>query len=233
MTLKTDLAIELNQLEFRWPNDHRFALSIDHLAINKGEQLFLQGPSGCGKSTLLGLLTGMHRPTQGQVRLLNVELTKLNESQRDQFRANHIGYIYQQFNLIPYLSLVDNVVLPCRFSPQRTARCLPSPVVQAQQLLTDLGLDSALWDKPAHRLSIGQQQRVAAARALIGAPEIIIADEPTSALDHDHRQRFIDLLLRHTRAQGSTVVFVSHDPTLADYFDRKVQLTELNRVLQP
>ncbi|HSM23175.1 MAG TPA: ATP-binding cassette domain-containing protein, partial [Rubrivivax sp.] len=146
---------------------------------------------------------------------------------RDAFRADHVGYVFQQFNLLPYLSVLDNVRLPCRFSRRRAAR---APADAAEHLLARVGLAEALWRRPAAQLSVGQQQRVAAARALIGAPELVIADEPTSALDTDLREAFMDLLLEACAGAGSTLVFVSHDDRLAARFDRRLELPAINRV---
>ncbi|MES1162446.1 MAG: ATP-binding cassette domain-containing protein, partial [Rhizobacter sp.] len=148
------------------------------------------------------------------------------------FRADHVGYIFQQFNLLPYLSVIDNVLLPCRFSALRAQRA-GVPHRAAESLLARVGLAQALWSRPAAQLSVGQQQRVAAARALIGTPELVIADEPTSALDAPLRDGFMDLLLGECRAAGSTLVFVSHDERLAARFDRRLSLPEINRAATP
>ncbi|MGL4379884.1 MAG: ABC transporter ATP-binding protein [Vibrio sp.] len=221
--------IELNNVLFRWPNAHSATLDIAQLQVAQGEHLFIKGPSGCGKSTLLSLLTGINTATQGTVALLGRDLSTLSASQRDRFRADYIGYIFQQFNLLPYLSVLDNVCLPCHFSARRKPQAGSTLQQQAQSLLTRLHLPSALLNKKVTELSIGQQQRVAAARALIGEPPLIIADEPTSALDHDNRQAFISLLREEAERVGSTLVFVSHDPTLEKLFERSIHLPSLNR----
>jgi putative ABC transport system ATP-binding protein len=135
-----------------------------------------------------------------------------------------MGVIFQQFNLVPYLNPLDNVLLPCRLSPKRRSRAQPSPEEQAKSLLNALGIADEHWRRPVTRLSVGQQQRVAAARALIGTPELILADEPTSALDTDNRDRFIELLLQLAAKQQSSVVFVSHDQSLAGRFDHRIAL---------
>jgi putative ABC transport system ATP-binding protein len=148
--------------------------------------------------------------------------------------VDRIGFIFQMFNLLPYLSVRDNVALPCRFSARRRARALTEATdirTEAERLLGHLGLsDRDLLDRRVTELSIGQQQRVAAARALIGRPELVIADEPTSSLDTDARGDFLALLMRECTAAGSAIVFVSHDRSLAARFDRQVELTELNRL---
>jgi putative ABC transport system ATP-binding protein len=130
-----------------------------------------------------------------------------------------VGVVFQQFNLLPYLTVLDNVLLPCRFSALRASRCVGGPAAAAQALLQRSGLPAALWPRRADALSVGQQQRVAAARALIGGPELVIADEPTSALDAALRDDFMALLMDACAAAGSTLIFVSHDERLAARFD--------------
>ncbi|MDE1233808.1 ABC transporter ATP-binding protein [Vibrio aestuarianus] len=221
--------IELNDVEFCWPNSPQSALNIKQLSVKRGEHLFIKGPSGCGKSTLLSLLTGINQAQHGRVSILGTDLSALTSRQRDKFRADHIGYIFQQFNLLPYLSVIENVILPCQFSAIRKQQVEGDMAEKAKQLLTRLHLTESLFTKPVIELSIGQQQRVAAARALIGEPQLIIADEPTSALDHDNRLAFIELLLEEANHAGSTLVFVSHDPTLESLFNRSIHLPQLNQ----
>jgi len=227
MTATAD-AVRIESLRYRWPGQTQDCLDIPHLAVAMGEAVFLHGPSGSGKSTLLNLLAGVLTPSSGHVRVLDQPLTELSGAARDRFRADHIGLIFQQFNLIPYLSVLDNVLLACRFSPRRRQRAEPARATAAR-LLDHLDLDASIWSRPATALSVGQQQRVAAARALIGRPELVIADEPTSALDAERQQAFIDLLLSECRAAGAALVFVSHDRRLADHFGRELALTELSR----
>jgi putative ABC transport system ATP-binding protein len=224
--------IELRDVRYAWPGTATDCLAIDALSVATGRTLFLHGPSGGGKSTLLGLLAGVLLPRSGSVSLLGQRWSDLSGARRDAFRADHVGYIFQQFNLLPYLSVLDNVLLPCRFSALRRERATHdagTPAASAQQLLQRVGLAPALWARPAAQLSVGQQQRVAAARALIGRPEVLIADEPTSALDADRREGFMALLLEACRATGSTLVFVSHDERLAARFDERLSLSTVNR----
>ncbi|MEZ9763669.1 ABC transporter ATP-binding protein [Vibrio splendidus] len=228
----SSLVVKLENISFRWKPELSPTLEIPSLHIQTQEHLFIKGPSGCGKSTLLGLLTGINQTDQGEVSILGQDLTQLTPRQRDKFRADHIGYIFQQFNLLPYLSVIDNVTLPCQFSTirkQQVTESQNSLQATAQDLLLRLKLPQALMDKPVTELSIGQQQRVAAARALIGQPKIIIADEPTSALDHDNREAFIELLLEQANQAGSTLIFVSHDPTLEKLFTRTIDLKTVNQ----
>lgn len=222
------LALALSGLRYRWPGAAAELLHIDALQLAPGAAVFLRGPSGCGKSTLLSLAAGVLPAQAGQVRLLGQDWAALRPGARDRFRADHLGYIFQQFNLLPYLSVLDNVRLPLRFSARRAAR---SQGDAAEQLLARSGLARTLWARPAGHLSVGQQQRVAAARALIGAPELVIADEPTSALDEDLRQAFMALLLQSCRDAGSALLFVSHDLRLAEPFDRVLNLPDINRAL--
>ncbi|ODP98328.1 methionine ABC transporter ATP-binding protein [Salinivibrio sp. SS3] len=223
--------ITIEQLRFTWPDQSQPILDIDSFAVGEGEHVFLKGPSGSGKSTLLSLIAGIHTPQSGVLTVNHQALTALNDRQRDQFRANHIGYIFQQFNLLPYLSVLDNVTVPLRFSHARRQALHHSPHQEAGTLLDRLGLPASCYHQPVTALSIGQQQRVAAARALIGAPALIIADEPTSALDADTRNTFIRLLQDRCREANSSLLFVSHDSQLAPLFDRDVSLPALNRAI--
>jgi putative ABC transport system ATP-binding protein len=227
--------IELDALRYRWPGAAQDCLAIDALRVDAGRTLFLHGPSGGGKSTLLGLLAGVLLPREGKVSLLGTPWASLSGARRDAFRADHVGYIFQQFNLLPYLSVLDNVLLPCRFSGLRRQRAMAaagSPQAAAAALLQRVGLNQGLWARAASQLSVGQQQRVAAARALIGQPELVIADEPTSALDSALRDSFMALLLQQCRDAGSTLVFVSHDERLAELFDCSVSLPQINQAAQ-
>jgi len=223
--------LELHQLGFAWPGQAEL-LDIPSFALERNQSLFLKGPSGSGKTTLLGLIGGVQKAQRGTVHLLGTDLAALSAGARDRFRVDHTGYIFQQFNLLPFLSVAENVGLPCHFSKTRAerARQRHGSVAQASaRLLQHLGLPENLLDRRAEALSIGQQQRVAAARALIGQPELVIADEPTSALDADSREAFLHLLFTECREAGSSLLFVSHDQSLAPLFDRSLSLVDLNR----
>lgn len=220
--------IEVSHLTFSWPKQTENLLDIPSLRIEKGEKVFLKGPSGSGKSSLLSLLTGITQPTSGEITLLKEPFSSLKPAQRDKFRADHIGYIFQMFNLLPYLSVIDNVLLPCRFSSLRKIQLNGEMEQEAKRLLTQLHLPHECLEQPISELSIGQQQRVAAARALIGQPELLIADEPTSALDHDNREAFIQLLMAECEKADTTLLFVSHDETLEGLFDRSIALNDIN-----
>ena len=226
-------AVRLEGARFAWDSAEADLIDIHHLEVSRGERLFLSGPSGSGKSTLLSLLGGVVTPRAGRVEVLGTELSKLSARERDRFRADHVGIVFQMFNLVPYLSMIDNVTLPCLFSPRRRERAEArsgSIDHEARRLLADLELDRpALLARAVTDLSIGQQQRVAVARALIGFPEIVIADEPTSALDEGTREAFLALLFAECEAEAATLIFVSHDARLGARFDRRMALSDLNR----
>ena len=230
----TEAVLELKDLCFRWPNQNWATIDLPELKIDQGERIFLQGPSGSGKSTLLSLVGGILVAESGSLRVLGEELKSLSRARRDAFRVTHLGFIFQLFNLLPYLSLEENVLLSLRFSKKRAQRAGCNQVErleEAQRLLTALGLSEPLTEgRPVVELSVGQQQRVAAARALIGRPELVIADEPTSALDSDLREVFLNLLFAECNKAGSALLFVSHDSELSRFFGRSLSLPQINRV---
>ena len=220
-------AVLLRDVRFAYRTG-REVLHVPALAVADGERVFVYGPSGSGKTTLLGLLAGVLRATSGEVRVLGRDLGAMSGGARDAFRAEHVGYVFQQFNLIPYLSVRENVTLPARLSARRRARLDGETADAAAERIAGRLEIRELLDEPVTRLSVGQQQRVAAARALLGHPELVIADEPTSALDADRRTAFLELLFASCRDVGSTLVFVSHDRALEPMFDRGLDLTRLN-----
>jgi putative ABC transport system ATP-binding protein len=202
-------------------------VNISELIVSAGDHWLLEGPSGSGKSTLLQLLGGVLLPQRGRIELLGRNWSDLSAPQRDRRRADSVGFVFQQFNLVPYLSALENVLLPCRFSePRRLAAEKAGPLAdEARRLLDALGLGLAgLGRREAGRLSVGQQQRVAAARALIGRPALVLADEPTSALDADNRNAFLELLFAEACNTGSALIVVSHDATLRPHFGRHLKL---------
>ena len=222
-------AIDLQGIQFSWRGQEQL-LDVERFTVERGERVFLKGPSGSGKSTLLGLIGGVLTPGAGTVSLIGTSLNGLGASGRDRFRGEHLGFIFQMFNLIPYLSVRQNVLLPLQFSPARRQRLTDvAPGAEALRLLSALGLTGeSLLERPVTQLSIGQQQRVAAARALIGRPDVVIADEPTSALDADTRAGFLRLLMRECRLFGASLLFVSHDSSLSDLFDRALAMSDIN-----
>ncbi|MDH5601466.1 MAG: ATP-binding cassette domain-containing protein [Gammaproteobacteria bacterium] len=228
----SDTVIDIKQLEFSWKENSPLTLDIEQLKIQSTERVFIKGASGSGKSTLLSLLGGVLVPQKGKIEILGQPINSLNSTARDIFRANHIGFIFQMFNLLPYLSVIENVILPLHFSAQRKQRVLKNGSIkdEALRLLAHLDLSAEdILSRATHELSVGQQQRVAAARALIGRPEIVIADEPTSSLDADRRDAFIELLVNECKENNSTLIFVSHDQSLESHFNRSISLSEINQ----
>lgn len=221
--------VYLQDVKFRWKPKLPLVLDIPILSIPTGASVFIKGSSGSGKTTLLNLIAGVIVPESGNIKVEGTGLSSLPGAQRDRFRADHIGFIFQMFNLIPYLSVLENVTLALTFSRERRKRLEGSAEDEARRILTRLGLDEALIRRSVTELSIGQQQRVAAARAIIGRPPLLIADEPTSALDADTRELFINLLFEECERANMTLLFVSHDGGLEHLFDRSVALKTLNR----
>ena len=223
-------AVSLKDVRFTWPGQARETLRIPFFAVPRGGQVFLSGPSGSGKSTLLSLIGGILTPSEGSILVDGTCVSALTGARRDAFRGDRIGFIFQQFNLVPYLSIMDNVLIPCRLSAARRAGAVErdgSPEKSAAALLERLDIGPELWSRRVMRLSVGQQQRVAAARALVGGPPLLIADEPTSALDADRRADFLLLLKRECERAQSSLLFVSHDQSLAREFPARMTLAEL------
>ncbi len=219
-------AINIKNLEYTWPKSSLPTLQVPDFQVEKGESVFLRSDSGSSKSTLLSLISGILSAQSGRVSILGTDLAGLSVRKRDVFRAHHIGLVFQQFNLIPFLSVEANLRLAARFTGQPTDETRTHSI----QLMSALQLGSELLERRADRLSIGQQQRVAIARAFINKPEIILADEPTSALDTSARDHFVDLLLAIRESSGCAIVFVSHDDSLANSFETQLELAEINTI---
>lgn len=220
----TDLnyALELQNVSFSWHKRQAPILHIAEWKVERGQRIFLHGSSGSGKSTLLSLISGILVPTTGQIRVLGTDLKRIGAMARDRFRARHIGVIFQQFNLLPYLSVETNIELAVKFGKRHDI------TKDAIGDLTErLGLERSILTRQASRLSVGQQQRVAVARALINQPELIIADEPTSALDSDTRDEFMRVLLELAGLHQTTLIFVSHDKSLGHHFDVQLSMHQL------
>lgn len=234
--MTSQLAVSLSQLRFAWPGQPAL-LSVDRLEIAQGEMVLLHGPSGCGKTTLLGLITGVLTASAGDIRVLGADFAAMSARSRDALRGEQMGVIFQQFNLLPFLSVAQNVLLPLQLFDRRLSAAtaslpdgtLQSPEQEAERLLSALGLGADLLHRPAYQLSVGQQQRVAAARALIGNPSLIIADEPTSALDEANQVEFLSLLMAQARQTGATLLMVSHQMRIAPLFDRTIEFTQVNQ----
>lgn len=253
-------ALELKNLSFRYKGSATFSLQIPQLRLEVGQHLFIKGASGSGKTTLLNLLAGIQTVDTGEIWLGGAQLQPASARRRDAIRAQHIGIVFQQLNLIPYLSVLDNVLLAAAFQTraaigEKTSSHVSDSHVsdshasdshasdshmtpaqlkpRAEQLLTALGLTASMWQQAAESLSVGQQQRVAIARALLCKPTLLIADEPTSALDSEHRDAFMRLLLAQADASQCTVLFVSHDAALAPWFSHTLAMASLADGVQP
>ena len=219
------MAIILKNVEFSYQRESlNKIIDIEHFIVETGELVFLRGPSGCGKTTLLHILSGMLSVTKGDINVVGYRLNILNQQERDKFRANHIGYVFQQFNLIPYLNAIENITLANYFCEKK-----PTTIENVKSLLSSLNISKSDWNKPTSNLSFGQKQRVAIARALINSPDLILADEPTAALDNENQEKFISILKSHIRINKTTLIFVSHDESLAKKFDRSVIFSDINK----
>ena len=221
-----DPILDFEGVRFSWTERPFFSLAVRAMALDAGTALLVLGESGSGKSTLLSLICGTITPQTGRIRVAGTDLTALSGAARDRFRAEQIGVIFQQFNLLPFGSVADNICLPLRFAPKRRRRA-GNTSIEVATLLSALNLPQEIRTAKARNLSIGQQQRVAVARALIGQPPLIIADEPTSALDADTQAAFLDLLFAQIAANGQSLLMVSHDSRLADRFDSAVLMEDI------
>ncbi len=221
----------LNNIDYAFKgSESNKAFKLPHLSVQKGEHSLILGPSGCGKSTLLNLLAGFIKPCQGEMTILNQDMKKLSSLQKDRFRAENMGIIFQQFNLLPFADIYTNIALALRFCPLRRKK-VNNIKAEIQYLLKELDFKGESWPKQkALNLSVGQQQRIAAARALIGGPQIILADEPTSALDEQTTARFMALIFHVAKQQNSTLIMVSHNSQLKPYFERIIHLDKIAEI---
>jgi putative ABC transport system ATP-binding protein len=223
-------ALELRQIEFAWPNQTKPLFVIPELSLQQGQTLFIGGPSGSGKSSLLSLIAGIQLPRKCSCQVLGTSLKQLSSSERDRFRGEYLGLIFQQFNLLPFLTVEENIELPSKLFAsrlQKSTQLFGSVKRHIDTLCTELHLQPSLRRRQARLLSVGEQQRVAAARALLGCPALIVADEPTSALDEDNKLDFLNLLLSTASAQNTSVVTVSHDMRIASNFDHVFQMPKM------
>lgn len=218
-------AIVVEGLRFAWPQVPDHVLRIPSLILEKGHHAFVHGASGCGKSTLLSLLAGVLWPQEGHITVAST--TPASDVEFSRVRADSIGVVFQQLNLLPYLNVMDNVLLPCRFSAQRRRNAGTYPYREAQRLLSRMGLSEAFWRRSVSHLSVGQQQRVAVARALLGRPAIILADEPTSSLDQENSARLIEVLIEEAQANGATILMASHDLQWASRFAKVLAFEDI------
>ena len=218
--------IRLDSVRFYWSKNKDFKIFIPELKISEGEKVLLLGESGSGKTTLLSLVSGFLSPISGDIYLNEKNINSLSARSRDQYRSDNIGIIFQQFNLLPYANVIDNVILPLYFSKVRASKIINQKET-AVNLCKSLRLPDTVTDMQANNLSVGQQQRVAVARALIGNPSLVIADEPTSSLDSDAQNIFLDLMFSQIEKNNSSLLMVSHDISLSSYFDRVIDINEI------
>lgn len=212
--------IQVNHLDFAYATDG-FRLRVDDLEVADGERVAWSGPSGSGKTTLLNLVAGILLPHSGAIVTGGVDVTRLSDAARRDFRIKSIGLVFQEFELLDYLTLLDNVLLAYRIN--RSLRLTTSVRERAASLLSDVGLD-ALANRFPDQLSHGQRQRIAVCRALLTAPQLVLADEPTANLDDDNKRRVLDILDAHTRQHATTLVVVTHDREVMDRLDRNVDV---------
>jgi putative ABC transport system ATP-binding protein len=215
--------ISIRKLQFRYPKSD-FHLSIDELDIKQGEKVAIIGPSGSGKTTLLNLLAGISVPDSGELCVGDVELNALSDSQRRNFRISRIGLVFQQFELIDYLTARDNILLP--YAINRSLYLSDAIRQEAEARAAAMGLGDKLWRRP-QKLSQGEQQRVAICRALINRPEIILADEPTGNLDPANKKLILQILFEQVTTNVQTLIVVTHDHGILTGFDRTVDFTSL------
>ena len=218
--------IRLDSLRFYWSKVADFKIYIPKLEIGRGEKVLLLGESGSGKTTLLSLICGFLSPISGDIFLNEQKLNDLKANKKDQFRSDNIGIIFQQFNLLPYANVIDNITLPLYFSKKRDSR-VTNHRETVLNICRSLQLSESTIAMQANKLSVGQQQRVAVARALIGNPSLIIADEPTSSLDASTQKKFLDLMFRQIEEHKSTLLMVSHDSSISNYFDRTINIKDI------
>ncbi|MFP1807002.1 ABC transporter ATP-binding protein [Lonsdalea quercina] len=218
--------IQMTQLQVAFPDLPEPVLDIPHLYIAEGERVAIVGPSGSGKTTLINVMTGLDGRASGSVQWDQQELSTLSEAGRDRWRARHVGLIMQDFHLFPGLSALENVLLPARFHHWRLPRALKT---RAAELLERVGLETG--ERTVERLSRGEKQRVAVARALLGEPDMIVADEPTASLDRHNGQQIAELLIALARDTHTTLIAVTHDRQLSDGMARCIRLEQGRIVL--
>lgn len=223
----SDTIIQFSNIRFSYDNGRTLVLNIPQWQINRGQHTFIVGESGSGKSTLLNLLSGINTPDSGELVVLEQSLTSMSARKLDNYRATKVGVIFQQLNLIPYISVLDNILLAVYFGGKKEGGNIQSRI---EVLASQLNLPTSILAKQASELSVGQQQRVAIIRAMINEPAILIADEPTSALDENSKSAFLSVLFELVNATNCTLLFVSHDKSLMGQFESVVEMSELNQV---
>ena len=221
-----DSIVKIESLRFQWSKNNNFKIFVPKLEVGRGKKVLFLGESGSGKTTLLSLICGFLEPLSGSISINEKIISDLTSTNKDAYRSDNIGIIFQQFNLLPYANVIDNIVLPLYFSKQRSKK-VENKINAAVNLCDQLRLPESILNQKASNLSVGQQQRVAVARALIGSPSIIVADEPTSSLDTEAQELFLDLMFDQISKNSSTLLMVSHDKSLTNYFDQVIDINEI------
>ena len=212
-------------LEYHYRDSKK--IIFPEIEVERGERLLIRGFSGCGKTTLLSLIAGALKLQNGDINFDGNEYSKMSSLLLDKFRADHIGYIFQTLNLIPFLSVSENIALGIKFSKSRKSK-VNDFNQEIVRLVSSLGLGKEVLKTPVNRLSVGQQQRVAVARALLGKPDLILADEPTSALDSGTTQKFLNEVMETFDSTRQAIIMVSHDTSIAPYFDSVIDFNSNN-----
>ena len=221
-----DNIVKIESLRFQWSKNNNFKIFVPKLEVGRGKKVLFLGESGSGKTTLLSLICGFLEPLSGSISINDKIISDLTSTNKDAYRSDNIGIIFQQFNLLPYANVIDNIILPLYFSKQRSKK-VENKINAAMNLCDQLRLPESILNQKASNLSVGQQQRVAVARALIGSPSIIVADEPTSSLDTEAQELFLDLMFDQISKNSSTLLMVSHDKSLTNYFDQVIDINEI------
>lgn len=221
-----DSIVKIETLRFQWSKNNNFKIFVPKLEVGRGKKVLFLGESGSGKTTLLSLICGFLEPLSGSISINDKIISNLTSTNKDAYRSDNIGIIFQQFNLLPYANVIDNIILPLYFSKQRSKK-VENKINAAMNLCDQLRLPESILNQKASNLSVGQQQRVAVARALIGSPSIIVADEPTSSLDTEAQELFLDLMFDQISKNSSTLLMVSHDKSLTNYFDQVIDINEI------
>ena len=221
-----DSIVKIESLRFQWSKNNNFKIFVPKLEVGRGKRVLFLGESGSGKTTLLSLICGFLEPLSGSISINDKIISDLTSTNKDAYRSDNIGIIFQQFNLLPYANVIDNIILPLYFSKQRSKK-VENKINAAMNLCDQLRLPESILNQKASNLSVGQQQRVAVARALIGSPSIIVADEPTSSLDTEAQELFLDLMFDQISKNSSTLLMVSHDKSLTNYFDQVIDINEI------
>ena len=212
-------------LKYRYK--HGKTIEFPDIEIETGQRLLISGFSGCGKTTLLSLIAGALKLQEGSINFNDNDYSDMSSMSLDKFRADHIGYIFQTLNLIPFLNVSENIALGIKFSKNRKSK-VSDMHQEIDRLISSLGLEKEVLNTAIDNLSVGQQQRVAVARALLGKPDLILADEPTSALDNDTTKKFLNEVMHTFDSSHQAIIMVSHDLSISSYFDTILDFNKHN-----